>query len=51
LDIVSEDDAVEEARLMLQDAVELFFGYASEEGMRRRTGAERYIVPMECTIA
>jgi len=51
LDIASEGDTVEEARMMLKEAVELFFECASEEEIARRTGGECYIVPMECTIA
>ena len=51
LDIASEGDTVEEARLMLKEAVELFFESASEEEIEPRMGAERYIVPLECVIA
>lgn len=51
LDIASEGDTVEEARLMLKEAVELFFECASEEEIGRRMGGQCYIVPMECTIA
>jgi len=51
LDIASQGASIEEARRMLQEAVELFFECASEEEMGRRTANECYIVPMECTVA
>ena len=51
LDIASQGATVEEARAMLQEAVELFFECASEEEIQRRMTGERYIVPMECSIA
>ena len=51
LDISSEGDTVEEARLMLKEGVELFFECASEEEVGRRMGGPCYIVPLECTIA
>ena len=51
LDIASQGSSVEEARAMLQEAVELFYECASEEEIQRRATGERYIVPMECTIA
>jgi len=51
LDVASEGRTVEEARLMLKEAVELFLECASEEEIQRRTSGERYIVPMECDIA
>ncbi len=51
LDIASEGHTVEEARLMLKEAVELFFECASEKEIGRRMGGQRCIVPMECTLA
>ena len=36
LDIASQGDTLEEARAMLQEAVELFFECASEEEVRHR---------------
>ena len=51
LDIASEGHTIEEARLMLKEAVELFFENAGEEEIGRRMGAHCYIVPMECDIA
>ncbi len=51
LDIASQGDSVEEARAMLQEAVELFLECASEEEIQRRMQSECYIVPIECTIA
>jgi predicted RNase H-like HicB family nuclease len=51
LDIASQGDTVEEARLMLKEAVELFLAAADEEEIQRRMSGECYIVPMECSIA
>lgn len=51
LDIASEGHTIEEARLMLKEAVELFFENAGEEEIGRRMGAHCHIVPMECDIA
>ena len=52
LDIASEASTVEEARLMLKEAVELFLECASEEETGwQAVGGPCYIVPMECTVA
>lgn len=42
LDIASEGHTVDEARRMLQEAVELFFECASEEEIARRVSNERF---------
>lgn len=42
LDIASQGSSVEEARQNLQEAVELFFEYASEAEVRERLHSEVY---------
>ena len=50
LDIVSQGDSVEEARLNLKEAVELFFETASSDEVTRRFNSEIYITPLEVKL-
>jgi len=51
LDIVSQGDTVEQARLNLVEAVEGFFEVASHSEVQRRLKTETYIVPIMPTIS
>lgn len=51
LDIVSEGNTVEEARLNLLEAVEGFFEVASQSEIQRRLKTERYVMPLMPTIS
>ena len=46
LDIVSQGDTIEKARLNLLEAVEGFFEVASPSEVRRRLKKETYIMPI-----
>ena len=50
LDIASQGDTIEEARLNLQAALELFFEAASEEEIRRRLTSEVYVTQVEVAV-
>jgi len=50
LDIVSQGDTIEEARLNLLEAVEGFFEVASPSEIKRRLKKETYIMPIMPTI-
>jgi predicted RNase H-like HicB family nuclease len=50
LDIVSQGDTVEEARLYLLEAVEGFFEVASPSEIQRRWKTETYITSIMATI-
>ena len=54
LDVASQGDTVEEARAMLQEAVELFLEAADAEEIQRRLKGEIFItrldVPMEVSL-
>lgn len=50
LDIVSQGETVENARLNLLEAVEGFFEVASPSEIRRRLKTETYIVPLMPTV-
>jgi len=50
LDIVSQGQTVEEARLNLLEAVEGFFEAASPSEVRRRLRKETYILPILPTL-
>lgn len=50
LDIVSQGDTVEEARLSLPEAVEGFLEMASPSEIRRRLRTETYVMPIMPTV-
>lgn len=50
LDIVSQGHTIEEARLNLVEAVELFLEVASPSEVRRRLKQETYVMPIMPTI-
>lgn len=51
LDIVSQGDTVEAARLHLLEAVEGFFEVASPSEIRRRLKKETYVMPIMPTVS
>ena len=51
LEIASEGDSVEEARLNLIEAVELFYECASREEIKERLHSEVYVTPIEVAVA
>lgn len=50
LDIASQGDTIEEARVNLQEALELFLESASEEEIRNRFPSEFYITSLEVAV-
>jgi predicted RNase H-like HicB family nuclease len=50
LDIASQGDTIEEARLNLQEALELFFEAASEKEVKNRLREEVYITQVEVAV-
>jgi predicted RNase H-like HicB family nuclease len=50
LDIASQGDSVEDARLNLLEALELFFECASPEEVARRMTSEKYITQVEVSV-
>lgn len=50
IDVVSQGDTVEQARLNLLEAVEGFFEVASPSEIRRRLKTETYIMPIMPTV-
>jgi len=50
LDIASQGTTVENARLNLQEAVELFFETASQQEIRDRLHSEVYITRLEIPV-
>ena len=50
LDIVSQGDTVEDARMNLLEAVEGFFEAASQSEIQRRLKRETYITPIMPTV-
>ncbi len=50
LDIASQDDSVEGARLMLQEALELFFEEASPSEIKDRLHSEVFVTRMEVAV-
>lgn len=50
LDIASQGDSVEEARAMLQVAVQLFLETASPTEIESRLQSEVYITPIEVSV-
>ncbi len=51
LDIASQGYTVEEAKKNLEEAVSLFFEYASPEEIQERIKEEIYISPFEVAVA
>lgn len=50
LDIASQGDSVEEARVNLREALELFFETASEDEVHRRMHEEVYVTRLEVAV-
>ncbi|MDI6784004.1 MAG: type II toxin-antitoxin system HicB family antitoxin [bacterium] len=50
LDIASQGDTIETARLNLREALELFFESASPEEIKQRLHDEVYITQVEVTV-
>ena len=50
VDIASQGDTVAEARLNLQEALELFFETASEGEIENRLHAEVYVTQLEVSV-
>lgn len=50
LDIASQGDSVEEARLNLREALELFFESASEEEVKTRLHGDIYVTQLEINV-
>ncbi len=51
VDVASQGDTVEEAKLNLKEAVELFFECASESEVAERLSSESFVSPLEVSIA
>jgi len=51
VDVASQGDSVEEAKLNLKEAVELFFECASEEEVRQRLSSESSVSALEVNVA
>ena len=50
LDIASQGDTVEESKINLQEAVELFFEYASNEEVDHRLKSDIFITNMQISV-
>ena len=50
LDVASQGDSIEEARLNLLEALELFFETASESEVRERLSSEVYVTRLEVAV-
>ena len=50
LDIASQGDTVEEAKLNLHEAIELFFEHASNEEIENRLKADIFITNMQIEV-
>jgi predicted RNase H-like HicB family nuclease len=50
LDIASQGDTIEEARINLQEALELFFEVASPSEIKTRLHAEVYVTQVEVAV-
>ena len=50
LDIASQGNTVEEAKLNLQEAIELFFEHASNDEIKYRLKADIFITNMQITV-
>jgi predicted RNase H-like HicB family nuclease len=51
VDVASQGDTVEEARAMLQEAVELFFECADDDEIERRFHEEIYVTQFEVALS
>jgi predicted RNase H-like HicB family nuclease len=51
VDVASQGATVEEAKLNLREAVELFFECASKSEVEIRLSSESYVSPLEIAIA
>jgi predicted RNase H-like HicB family nuclease len=51
LDIASQGDTIEQARLNLIEALELFFECASEQELQGRLHGEVYVTTVEVAVA
>ncbi|MDL5045363.1 type II toxin-antitoxin system HicB family antitoxin [Oscillatoria amoena NRMC-F 0135] len=51
IDVASQGDTVEEAKLNLKEAVELFFECASPEEIAERLSSESFVSSLEVSIA
>ncbi len=51
LDIASQGDTIEQARLNLIEAVELFFETADKSEISQRLRGEVYVTPIEVRVA
>lgn len=50
LDVASQGDTVEQARVNLREAVELFLESASEDEVAQRLHGETYLSPLEVKV-
>ncbi len=50
LDIASQGNSIEEARLNLKEALELFFDTASPSEIKRRLHSEVYVTRLEVAV-
>lgn len=51
VDVASQGDTVEEAKLNLKEAVELFFECASESEVKERLSSESFVSSLEVSLA
>ncbi len=51
LDVASQGNSVEEAKSNLQEAIELFFEYASKEEIASRLKTDVFITNMQIAVA
>ena len=50
LDVASQGDTIEEAKINLQEAIELLFEHASETEIRNRLKNDIFITNMQITV-
>lgn len=50
LDVASQGDSVEEAKVNLQEAIELFFEHASEEEVETRLKGDVFITSVQIAV-
>ena len=51
IDVASQGDTIEEAKLNLKEAVELFFECASQDEVSMRLTSESFVSPLEVSVA
>jgi predicted RNase H-like HicB family nuclease len=51
LDVASQGNSVEEAKLNLQEAIELFFEHASKDEIRSRLKTDVFITNVQIAVA